>query len=104
MLSELTHIQEIVQSLCMVSNDPESLPASTEHLIIDLLKTGSDTEQQQTVRLIEAYVLEQIVKQRWLLFAELFLEGISSVFCVILLRVRLFEKLSTATVSPHGRP
>jgi len=52
MLSEVNHIQEIVQSLCMVSNDPESLPPSTEHLIVDLLKTGNETEVQQKVSLI----------------------------------------------------
>jgi hypothetical protein len=49
MLSELNHIQEIVHNLCMVSNDPESLPTSTEHLIVDMLKTGADAEQQQSV-------------------------------------------------------
>ena len=44
MLSEVNHIQEIVQSLCMVSNDPDTLPGSTEHLLADMLKSGSDSE------------------------------------------------------------
>lgn len=49
MLSELTHIQEIVQSLCLVSSDLDSLPASTEHLITDLLKARSDSQQSASI-------------------------------------------------------
>ena len=48
MLSEVNLIQEIVQSLCMVSNDPDSLPTSTEHLLTDMLKSGSDSEKTVT--------------------------------------------------------
>lgn len=39
-MTELSHVQEIVHSLCMLINDPESLPVSTENLLADMLKSG----------------------------------------------------------------
>jgi len=48
-LTELSHIQEIVHSLCLLSSDPESLPESTEHLIDDMLSDGKTRHQLKQV-------------------------------------------------------
>ena len=48
-LTELTHIQEIVHSLCLLSSDPDSLPESTEHLIDDMLSDGKTRHQLKQV-------------------------------------------------------
>ena len=36
MLTEITHLQEIMDSLCMQAGDPNSLPPASEQAIIDL--------------------------------------------------------------------
>ncbi len=54
-MTELSHVQEIVYSLCMLINDPESLPVSTENLIADMLKSGPGAAASivaQSVRLL----------------------------------------------------
>ena len=48
-LAELSHIQEIVHSLCLLSSDPDSLPESTEHLIDDMLSDGKTRHQLKQV-------------------------------------------------------
>ncbi len=39
MLTEVTHLQEILESLCMQAGDPFVLPASSEQVIQDLQGT-----------------------------------------------------------------
>ncbi len=39
MLTEVTHLQEILESLCMQAGDPYVLPASSEQVIQDLQGT-----------------------------------------------------------------
>jgi len=41
MLTEVTHLQEIVHSLCMVADDPESLSSSSENVVFDLIGSKS---------------------------------------------------------------
>ena len=36
MLEEVTHLQEILQQLCMQAGDPSSLPAASEQVILDI--------------------------------------------------------------------
>jgi len=48
-LTELSHIQEIVHSLCLLSSDPDSLPESTEHLIDDMLSDGKTRHELKQV-------------------------------------------------------
>lgn len=43
MLTEVTHLQEIVHSLCMVADDPESLSSSSEQVVSDLIGTKSQS-------------------------------------------------------------
>ena len=42
LLTEITHLQEIMDSLCLQADNPESLPASSEQVIMDL--KGIDTK------------------------------------------------------------
>ena len=42
LLTEITHLQEIMDSLCLQADNPESLPASSEQVIMDL--KGLDTK------------------------------------------------------------
>jgi len=48
-LAELSHVQEIVHSLCLLASDPDSLPESTEHLIDDMLSDGKTRHQLKQV-------------------------------------------------------
>ena len=36
MLTEVTHLQEIMDSLCMQASDPACLPALSEQVILDI--------------------------------------------------------------------
>lgn len=36
MLTEITHLQEVIDALCMQAGDPYSLPPASEQVIIDL--------------------------------------------------------------------
>ena len=36
LLTEVTHLQEIMHSLCLQASEPQSLPASSEQVIADL--------------------------------------------------------------------
>ena len=36
LLTEITHLQEIMYSLCMQASEPEKLPSTSEQCIIDL--------------------------------------------------------------------
>ena len=48
-LTDLSHVQEIVHSLCLLANDPDSLPESTEHLIDDMVSDGKTRHQLKQV-------------------------------------------------------
>ena len=43
MLTEVTHLQEILQQLCLGAGDPYALPASSEQVIRDLKGTDGHT-------------------------------------------------------------
>ena len=36
MISEVTHLQEIVEQLCLLAGDPKQLPESGEQILTDL--------------------------------------------------------------------
>lgn len=36
LLTEITHLQEIMEHLCMQCNDPHTLPTASEQVIMDL--------------------------------------------------------------------
>ena len=42
LLTEITHLQEIMDGLCLQADSPESLPTSSEQVIMDL--KGLDTK------------------------------------------------------------
>ncbi|CAH1779343.1 unnamed protein product [Owenia fusiformis] len=48
MLTEVTHLQEIIEHLCMQSNDPHILPTSSEQVIRDIKGTDSSSWHFQT--------------------------------------------------------
>jgi len=58
-LTELSHVQEIVHSLCLLANDPDSLPESTEHLIDDMLSNGKTRHQLKQV--IHAVLFDNLI-------------------------------------------
>ena len=41
LLTEITHLQDITHSLCLMAGDPQSLPSSSEQVIMDV--KSSDT-------------------------------------------------------------
>ena len=43
LLTEVTHLQEIMESLCLQSADPASLPPASEQVIMDLKGADSST-------------------------------------------------------------
>jgi len=42
MMSEMSHIQEIIDALCLLAGDPHTLPPSSEQVINDL--KGNDIQ------------------------------------------------------------
>ncbi|KAK6185083.1 hypothetical protein SNE40_007400 [Patella caerulea] len=43
LLTEITHLQEIMQSLCLQASDPQNLPASSEQVITDIKGIDAST-------------------------------------------------------------
>ena len=58
MLTEVTHLQEILQHLCLQASDPSSLPTASEQVIRDLKVTGGAGWTYQVNSLFNIYVID----------------------------------------------
>ena len=68
MISEVTHLQEIVEQLCLLAGDPKQLPESGEQILTDL-KAAEGTAWQFQVD--TRYIYNNIYIHTYLLCFQL---------------------------------
>ena len=69
MLTEVTHLQEILQNLCLHASDPNGLPSASEQVILDLKVTGGQAWTYQvnknfffiTINMIEIIIFAKSI-------------------------------------------
>ncbi len=56
MLTEVTHLQEILQQLCLGAGDPFVLPAASEQVILDLKGADGQSWSYQVSHVFDKFV------------------------------------------------